>query len=112
MRYTSHQDTCAYQKQVRISTSNPKTSILLTNSLLSTLLSSEFVYSDTMGNVTAINAATGIQTGRFKGIAGAVIDLYACEKYPYLVTVSLDRRCKVFEELGQRRIIKDVRFNL
>jgi hypothetical protein len=50
-------------------------------------------------------------TGRFKGIAGAVVDLYACKHNPYLVTVSLDRRLRVFEEMGQRRLVKDVRLS-
>lgn len=85
--------------------SHPSLSLLIFSCVI---MNSEFVYSDTLGNVSAINSTNGVQTGKFKGVAGAVIDLFACEKYPYLVTVSLDRRCKVFEEQGQRRIVKDV----
>lgn len=81
--------------------SHPLKSLVLTRN-------NEFVFSDTIGNVSAIDASSGQISGRFKGIAGMVVDLYACKHNPYLVTVSLDRRLRVFEEKGQRRIVKDI----
>ena len=77
-------------------------------SKISLVFFSELVFSDTIGNISAINASSGLLTGRFRGIAGAVVDLYACQNHPYLITVSLDRRLRVFEESGQRRLVKDV----
>ncbi|KAJ3331656.1 WD repeat-containing protein 74 [Kappamyces sp. JEL0680] len=68
----------------------------------------EFVFSDTLGNVSAIDASTGQLVGRYRGIAGAVTDLYSCTLSPYLVTVSMDRKLRVFEEKGQRRLVKQV----
>jgi ribosome biogenesis protein NSA1 len=79
---------------------------------LFSIIFSEFILSDTVGNVTAINAATGIVTGRYRGVAGAVTDIYACKNQPYVVMIALDRRLRIFEESNQRRMVKDVNFEL
>ena len=61
-----------------------------------------------MGNISAIDASNGQLLGRYRGIAGAVSDIYSCENFPFIVTVSMDRKLRVFEEKGQRRLVKEV----
>jgi ribosome biogenesis protein NSA1 len=48
----------------------------------------------------------GNVTGAFRGIAGAVSQLYACESHPFVVTIGADRTLRVFENDGKRRLVQ------
>jgi hypothetical protein len=46
--------------------------------------------------------------GKFRGIAGAVTDIYICQNSQLVVTVGVDRKLRIFELEGQRRLVKEV----
>lgn len=68
----------------------------------------EFLFADSTGQVTSIDFKSGNMKGQFRGISGAVSQIYSCVTKPLIVTCGADRILRVFESDGKRRLAKQV----
>ncbi|KAJ2993716.1 WD repeat-containing protein 74 [Globomyces sp. JEL0801] len=67
---------------------------------------SEFLISDTVGNLTSIDSTSGQVVGKYKGIAGAVSGVYACQNSSHVISIGLDRHLRVYEGSAKRRLLQ------
>nr|KAJ3419060.1 WD repeat-containing protein 74 [Polyrhizophydium stewartii] len=68
----------------------------------------EVLLADTTGQMVSISIDTGKVTGKFLGIAGAVAQIHACERSDVVISVGIDRKARLFEGTGKRRILREI----
>ncbi|KAH6560055.1 hypothetical protein BASA50_003206 [Batrachochytrium salamandrivorans] len=68
----------------------------------------DIIFADTTGQMMAIDGQTGKLTGKFLGIAGAVTQVVRCLDDDVVVSIGIDRKMRLFEGSGKRRITKEV----
>ncbi|KAJ2324582.1 Ribosome biogenesis protein nsa1 (NOP7-associated protein 1), partial [Coemansia sp. RSA 2702] len=71
--------------------------------LLASHVRPELFFADNMGNAHQMDMRTGLLTGTFKGISGAVKSLALSEDGSKLAVAGLDRFVRVFETEGMRQ---------
>ncbi|KAJ8325790.1 Ribosome biogenesis protein nsa1 (NOP7-associated protein 1) [Batrachochytrium dendrobatidis] len=68
----------------------------------------DIICADTTGQMTVIHGKSGVVSGKFLGIAGAVTQVVCCVDNDTVVTIGIDRKLRLFERSGKRRITKEV----